>query len=136
MLNWPPDDPRTDMAVVLVDEDRERGRYERLRSYVEDHPLLRQAIVAVARKEFESWLIAVPQSVHDRFGRLPPGSTDVESWDPGQAKLRLRELHAAGADAAARRADRIALAESIDLAELERRSTSFRRFKDDLVAPA
>lgn len=134
LLDWPLHDMRPDLAVVLVDEDGRKARYKDLREWIET---LRHGrpptVVAVAKQEFESWLITDRVCLQSVLGRSFEPGGDPEAWEPREAKRTLEAAIEAAGDSST--AGRLALRREIclrcDLQRL-RASRSFQRFLDDL----
>ena len=93
LLAWPPSTlrPHPQLAVVLVDEDGVADRRRKLNDATCDPDLLRN-VVAVAVREFESWLLADPGAVANVQGQPVPHVQDVESLAPGVAKAALTRI--------------------------------------------
>jgi hypothetical protein len=79
------------LAVVLVDEDGVADRRRVVTDATRDADLLRN-VVAVAVREFESWLLADPGAVASVRGQPVQHVQDVESLAPGVAKAELRRI--------------------------------------------
>lgn len=113
-----------DLAIVLVDEDGVPGRRQELVANAEG--VHQPHVIAVAVREFESWLIADQKALSNHLGvkDTPPSP---ESMPRGRAKELLRNW-IAERDAASARAH---LAQHSDLGAL-RRLAAFQQFEDDL----
>lgn len=125
LLAWPPGPRRPELNVVLVDEDQERDRQHRL----DDVALaaLVPTVCAVARVEFESWLITDHEAVRSACG---PGVgrplTRIEQQRRRVAKDCLQGWTSGSADGG--REIRRTIARILDLDILLRRSRSYRAF--------
>lgn len=127
LLSWA--DPRRapDLSVLLVDEDGDESRLERLTNFVKGlaPPF---AVIAVAVREFESWLLADHRALARLTGRRIDHATEVESLAPGAAKEHLRELTDGLRDQhGVARAHRV-IAEALELDVLVAKCASFSRF--------
>lgn len=125
LLTWFEASKRPDLAVVLVDADGKRERYQLLRDHIADLPVRPVTVVGVAVEELESWLIADP--VAAQVGEI----ADVESLHQGEAKQLLNAHVPQGVSL---RDARIAIARSADLAVMRARARSFERFSADVAA--
>lgn len=123
LLTWPLNPP--DLAVVLVDEDGDKGRFTWIRSFLEDDwspPF----VLGVAVREFEGWLIGDIQAVRDVLGVTIDEQPERERMEPGRAKALLDSW------TSGKRVERLRIARQLQIDILERGSTSFRRFMDQL----
>jgi hypothetical protein len=130
LLAWASPQRAPDLSVLLVDEDGDEKRLDRLRSFVAGlaPPF---AVVAVAVREFEGWLLADHKSVAKLTGRRIDHARKVESLAPGAAKAHLRELtEALRNEHGVARAHRT-IAEQLDLDTLVASCASFKRFVDE-----
>lgn len=112
LLTWPRVDSRPDLAVVLVDEDGDAGRRNRLEAVVANMPV--RVVVGVAVRELEAWLLADIAAVGDVTQRKVSAPPNVESLEPGQAKRRLADA-TDGVDTFAKR---LRIAQTADLERL------------------
>jgi len=131
LLTWPVADNRPDLAVVLIDHDADQGRKARLVETTTD--LFVSRVIAVAIQEFEAWLIADIAAVATAIrGNFPdPGSP--ENLSPGRAKELLANACATHPDGIDRKAIRIQIANTCDLATVERRCSAFVDFGRDIA---
>jgi hypothetical protein len=132
LTSWARGAPR--LAIVLVDEDGQAGRRSTLYEHLAGLSAPPLRVVAVARQEFEAWLIADLRAVAPALGFSPDEPGAREALPPRRAKELLHawiEQSGASGDPAFRRRVRMDLARAADLdilAALE----SFRRFTEDL----
>lgn len=136
LLEWPLAETRPDVALVFLDEDDEKTRHARLTASIADLRVGRPpTVVAVSRKEFEAWLVTDHACLVRELGRTIDDRGNPEDWEPGRAKAWLAELLEEGFDAAPARFEaRRTICRNCDLEELRRRSKSYRRFQEELVA--
>ena len=138
LLAWPREDMRPEMAIVIVDEDGLRTRHRELKEWVAELRYGRPpTVIAVAREEFEAWLITDRSCVEEELGRPLGKAGKPEVWEPKVAKQVLQRAidESCGSDKARAHALRRAICERCDLDVLERGSGSFRCFLEDLKAP-
>lgn len=125
------------LVVILVDEDGNTQRRRDLAGAVEafpSPPSPSAIVVAVARQEFESWLIADPRTVTELSGRPFDQPSAPESMKPGHAKETLqRHLLEAGKGAEIGQV-RTGIARHLDLDRLRKTCASFDSFLSDLRA--
>ena len=112
---------------MLVDEDGERDRRAKLEAAVQNLPVT--AVVAIAVREFESWLLADTKAVAGATHKNPQPPANVEKMKPGDAKAKLTEL----CDGQDGFAIRTAIAETADLEKLAK-LRSFEAFSKALLA--
>lgn len=136
LLEWPFAETRPDVALVFVDEDDEKARHARLvESIAELHSARPPTVIAVARKEFEAWLVTDRTCLATELERTIDDRGNPEGWDPKEAKAWLNELLEEGlATVSARFEARRRICRNCDLEELRRKSDSYRRFHEELVA--
>lgn len=127
LLTYPPvsNRPSPHLAVLLVDEDGESGRRADLHNAVPQSASGPLVVVAVAVREFESWLISDPQACKQLGLSDPPNAP--EGLDPGEAKAWLSEQ--ATQDKKATRRD---LACTIDLEKATERCPSLQELIQSL----
>lgn len=130
ILTWipSPNRLRPQLAVVLVDEDGVADRGRKLRDATSDPDLLPH-VVAVAVREFESWLLADSAAVAAVAGQPLPSRQAVEDMEPGAAKVALTRVLGAERSRLARRE----IAARSDLALLAQ-LRSFGTFLHDMAA--
>lgn len=134
LVTWARRAPR--LAIVLVDEDGQADRRGTFRRHIEGLPSPPHRIIAVARQEFEPWLIADHAAVVRSVSWAPDEPGSRESLAPREAKeLLIQWTAGAGAGTAdlseRRRRARLDLAHTVDLRKLDALA-SFRDFADDL----
>lgn len=136
LLSWPDHELRPDLALVFLDEDDERDRASRLaKAVAELHASRAATVIAVARKEFEAWLVTDHACLARLLGRSIEDPGDLERWKPGEAKSHLTELLEGGRATEPERFEvRRSICRECDLDLLARRSASFGRFLKDLAA--
>lgn len=132
LLRWANPARAPQLVIVLVDRDGARGRREELRLAVRD---LDQApcVIAVAREEFEAWLIADEGAAACILGRPVARSPDPESLDPGVAKATFNEWLALGTPGEDQARIRRRIAERCKLGLIKGRCKAFEQFLDDLA---
>lgn len=126
---------RPDLAIVLVDRDGNSRRKRQLEAILDklDDPV--DVVAAVAREEFESWLVADVAALSS-VARAPLDELPKpESMKPGRAKAILEQtVRQAAQDREAAWSHRKAIAERVDLDKLRKRCPSFAAFQKDLRA--
>ncbi|MFY9345056.1 MAG: hypothetical protein WAT39_21375 [Planctomycetota bacterium] len=126
---------RMHLALVLVDEDGDSGRRRNLIGRTTNLPGHR--VIAVAVREFESWLIADQRVLRTvlQVQATPPAAVSMAPREAKQLLHRWIDKHLDSSDQDLRaqqtRQLRMRIAQTIDLATLDRQA-SFRRFRDDL----
>ncbi len=85
LLTWMKPELEPDLVVVLVDEDGDHGRKQMMENLVSDL-LPDKKVVAVAVREFESWLIADEDAVGKAADAVFDRTVEIEPMDPGRAK--------------------------------------------------
>ena len=120
LLVWPRDRHRPDLAIVLVDRDGRVDRRSTLEQIAVPHPKI-PCVVAVAREEFETWLVADMKAVKNMTGGTSvdlPGT--IENRQPREVKRLLKGW----------------LADRLDQDEIPhgRRQGATRRLRRDLAA--
>ncbi len=115
---------------MLVDEDAKPDRYSVLEHGVQG--LLLPAVIGVAVREFETWLIADPNALRRVFGLSARLDAAPESLPPSDAKQLLSDWCAAigRASPADSREIRSTLAQAIDLDVTATRCPAFASFRD------
>lgn len=91
------------------------------------------AVIAVARQEFESWLVTDLACVTRVLGRPFGTDGDPEGWSPKAAKQLLQRAIDDSNQSNRTRTLRREICAQCDLAELKRRSRSFGRFLGELA---
>lgn len=127
LLRYPTHRRRPDLAIILVDEDGVSVRRKQLTSALAGIRVPPH-LLAVAVREFESWLIADHKALSEVAQTKVEPNDAPDRLDPGQAKEKLRGL-LAGVD---ERVGRRQLAERLDLDLVGTRSKSFQRFCNDV----
>lgn len=126
LTTYPPDRHRPDVVVVFVDED---GQPERRTGLTPPSgPLTPPCVIGVAVREFEAWLVADGETVHEHLGEVPPPTP--EAWAPREAKAWIDTRTHPGALGAKQRQQ---VAAQLDLAVLRSTCPSFKRFEDALA---
>jgi len=130
LVYWPPNQRRPDLTVVLVDEDEEGARHRALVVALDDVPV--PHVVAVAVREFESWLIADRTILRQVGGEACTPDGPIEALPRRRAKELLaawctdRQLES--------RVARMDIASGCDLDEVARQCPSFGEFLKGLAA--
>ena len=135
LLDWPRDDMRPNLAIVLVDEDDDKKRHAAMRESIDELRYGRPTtVVGVARREFESWLVTDRACVAKVLDRPFDDAGDPEEWSPGEAKRLLQRMleGVPGSDRARTRRLRCEICSRCDLEHLRWGSRSFERFLSDL----
>jgi hypothetical protein len=122
LLAYAPNQKAPHLAVVLVDEDGQSKRRAALDDAL-DGTTRPPAVLALAVREFEAWLVA-DEGACGRCG-VPPFPGKPESAEPGAAKAHLSSFDLT------KRAD---LAREADLDTLREACRSFDRLLKDLTA--
>ncbi len=118
------------LVIVLVDADGETARAARLTTYVEG--LASAPIIAVARQEFEAWLVADTRAASQVLDCPCSLDGDPEALEPREAKTTLTTWISR-----AELSDRdvkMSLAATLDLSVLRKRCPSFASFAQRLKA--
>jgi len=132
LLTWLDPALRPDLAIVLVDEDGDARRRDRLLGWVAD--LAAPKVVAVAVREFEAWMMADHAALRHVLAPAVPDPGQVEALPPGQAKAILDELRGAHRPDLAPRDLKRTLAGQCDLQALAARCPSFDLLLRDLAS--
>jgi hypothetical protein len=94
LLNWPHPAKRPHLVVILVDEDGDGKRYSRLTDDASETlpAKTNTLVVAVARQEFEAWLLSDTAALRATLG-IGTGETPTpEDMQPGEAKQQFVQL--------------------------------------------
>lgn len=118
------------LAIVLVDEDGVTSRRAELQSHVDG--LQTRVVIAVAVREFESWLVADGQAASQACGKSVSLDGEIERLERRAAKDRLQNW-IADQNALSDRAARRSIAELADLDVVAKRCPSFATFLKDLA---
>jgi hypothetical protein len=127
LLTWMKPELEPDLVVVLVDEDGERGRKQMMEDFVSDL-LPDKKVVAVAVREFESWLIADEDAAGEASGTSFDRTPDIEPMEPRKARSIWSGWMAGRDERAVKRT--VACTSSLDL--LANRCRAFDDFRSDL----
>jgi hypothetical protein len=131
LLSWVRNAP--DLAVVLVDEDGDAGRLSSMNAALAGRSSMCPAVIGVAVREFESWLITDLRAVRKVLEVRADSFGDVERMNPGDAKRELTSLMSTS-DADRQFELRKRLSSEAELSTLRQGSRSFQRFEQDLRA--
>lgn len=131
LLTWLDTGKQPDLAVVLVDRDGDRERQSTIERHLDGLPTA-PVVIAVAREEFEAWLISDENSVGKILGRSLPRTPDPEELPRLEAKRTLAEWLKDTRPEARRREVRREIASTCDLDVINDRCAAFRAFLDAL----
>ena len=135
LLTWFRPEMRPDLAIVLVDRDGVARRKTRLVSHIRDLDISAPRLIAVAREEFEAWLLADHSAVQSVLGSSRNQGPYLERMEPGEAKGLLQRWFGECIPENDHRLARREIAQSCDLTTVQRRCPSFRAFLTDLDSP-
>jgi hypothetical protein len=134
LTTWPSVATSPNLAIIIVDRDEVLDRRAELRRATEGliTPPLR--VVAVAREEFEAWLITDVLALRSVLELDLDQAEDPEQMRSGAAKNLLRDWIGKSSVALDSRDVRTALAGQLRLEFLLRQNRSFQEFVEDLRA--
>jgi hypothetical protein len=123
-----------ELAIVFVDEDDDKARHDTMREWVSTLQSGRPpTVIAVARQEFESWLLTDRDCIAKVIGRPPDDPGDPEAWPPTKAKGLLHQLALSAGSGGDRPLQvRREICSTCDLETMRNRSRSFARFPAEL----
>jgi hypothetical protein len=133
LCTWAISERAPQLVVVLVDEDEDKDRRATLQEHVAGTATT--VVVAIAVREFESWLVADARAASDACGRSVSVPEEIEDLPRREAKERLQTWIAAQ-DQRRDRDIRCAIAAQCDLDLLAKRCPSFGVLVSDLTRSA
>ncbi len=135
LCTWFYPDRMPDALIVLVDEDEDSARRGRLRKDVdafESPPCVHRIVIAVAKQEFEAWLIADANAIQEALGSRFQQPPNPESMKRGVAKETLQAAIATSPQAQNPFGVRVDIARRTRLEVVRKACASFDTFMKDL----
>ncbi len=132
LLTWANPRLQPHLAIVMIDQDGDRGRRKLLDDIRET--LLLQVVLAVSVQEFESWLLADRECLGEIVSSLGRGTSKPETLKRGEAKKRL--ANALSEEELDHAETRLRIVSECDLEVLAKRCPSFSRYMSDLKSAA